>query len=126
MFGGVVSVPDTSGDMTAKAIPIASINGVTTGSVSVPAADVCQCSLTGYTTFLAETATIRVWVVPGADLNDNATWPTAAQVVTNGIPCKLDIPISIQDAAGSPYPDARLYFCATASGDGAGKLFVLS
>jgi len=45
MLTGKVSVPNTSGDMTVKAIPIVSIGGVTPGSISLTNSVACVAPL---------------------------------------------------------------------------------
>jgi hypothetical protein len=124
MLFGKVTVPDTSSDMSVKAIPVASVGGVTTGSIYIHD-DASMYTLTGYTTFAAVgSATIYICAKPDADPGDSSTWPTAQEVVDNGMPSTPTLPFYLQDIGGSPQPDVRLYFCATASGDGAGELRV--
>jgi hypothetical protein len=122
MLFGKVTVPDTSGDMTVKAIPIASVGGVTSGSINI-ANDANLYTLTGYTTFAPISGTIYIMAKPSADPDDNTTWPTAQQVVDNGMPAKPELPFYLQDIGGSPQPDARLYFAAK-SGAGSADLRV--
>ena len=118
MISGKVIVPDTSGDMTVKAIPVASIGGVTSGSINI-ANDADVYTLTGYTTFAAVTGTtVYIWAKLSADPADNSTWPTAQNVVDNGMPSTLALPFYMQNIDGSRRPDARTYFCATISGAG--------
>jgi hypothetical protein len=117
MLAGKVSVPDTSGDMSAKSIPIASVGGVTSGSINVPN-DPNRYTLTGYTTFAPVSGTIYIMANPDSDPNDDNTWPTAQDVVDSGMPATSTLPFYLQDIGGSPQPDARLYFAATVSGTG--------
>ena len=123
MLFGKVTVPDTSGDMSVKAIPIASVGGVTSGAINIPD-DASVYTLTGYTTFAAMSATVWIYADQSVDPEDSGTWPTAAYVVANGMPSTSALPFYLQDIGGSPQPDVRKYFCATASGDGAGNLRV--
>ncbi len=122
MLSGKVTVPDTSADMTVKAIPVVSVDGATSGSIDIPN-DPNIYTLTGYTTFAATSGTVYIFAKPDADPADDATWPTAQEVVDNGMPSTSALPFYLQDIGGSPQPDARLYFVAK-SGAGAGDLRV--
>lgn len=125
MLGGKVTVPDTSANMTVKAIPIVSIGGVISGSIALTnmsgeTREIC----TGYTTMQPMSGTIFILPVPEADPSDDTTWPTAQFVVDNGIPATNTLPFYIQDPWGSPsFPDMQKYFVAK-SGAGAGDLRV--
>ena len=120
MLCGKVTVPDTSGDMTVKAIPIVSVGGAIAESISI-ADDPNIYILTGYTTFAPISGTVFVYAKHGADPDDDTSWPTAQFVVDNGMPAKPELPFYLQDIGGSPQPDARLYFVAK-SGAGSADL----
>lgn len=111
MLFGKVTVPDTSADMTVKAIPVVSVGGTTSGSISI-ANDPNLYTLTGYTTFAPMSGDVYIYAKPNADPSDDATWPTAQNVVDNGMKATATLPFYLQDIGGSPQPDARLYFVA--------------
>lgn len=132
MLFGKVTIPNTSGDMTVKAIPVVSVGGATAGSIDIPN-DPNIYTLTSYTTFTSMIGIAYIYAKPSADPSDDSTWPTAQEVVDNGTPSfppktvdgelvMYPLPFYMQDIAGSPQPDARLYFVAKA--DGAGDLRV--
>lgn len=118
MLFGKVSVPDTSGNMTVKAIPIVSIGGVTSDSIALTNMSGENREIaTGYTTMCPISGTVYIYAKPEADPSDNSTWPTAQYVVDHGMPATATLPFYIQDPWGSPsFPDLRKYFVATTSG----------
>lgn len=121
MLFGKVTVPDTSGDMTAKAIPIVSLSSPpVSGSINFTnGMGETREIASGYTTMCPASGTIYIFADPGADPDDDATWPTAQHVVDNGMPATNTLPFYIQDPWGSPsFPDLRKYFAATVSGAG--------
>ncbi len=104
--------------MTVKAIPIVSIGGVTPGSISLtnPSGETREIT-SGYTTMCPMSGTVYVLAKPESDPSDDATWPTAQNVVDNGMPATSTLPFYIQDPWGSPsFPDLRKYFVATVTG----------
>jgi hypothetical protein len=114
MLPGKVTVPNTSGDMSVKAIPIVSIGGVTSGSIRVLANSGKEI-ISGRCSFTVPPGGETVWIYcdDAADSEDAATWPTAQQVVDNGTAVQNECPISIQDPGGSPsLPDLTKYFAA--------------
>lgn len=125
MLFGKVTVPDTSGDMLVKAIPIVSIGGVTSGSIALTnMSGETREIASGYTTMCPVSGTIFIYAKPEADPDDDATWPTAQNVVDLGMPATSTLPFYIQDPWGSPsFPDLRKYFVAK-TGSGAGDLRV--
>ncbi len=129
MLCGKVTVPDTSGDMSAKALPVVSIGGVTEGSIAIANNSGESLEIvSGYLSFTVPPGGGPVWIFvdPHVDPDDDGTWPTAQHVVDNGTAIQDGIPISIQDPGGAPsLPDLRKYFAAK-TGAGAGDLRVIS
>ncbi len=126
MLFGKVTVPDTSSDMSVKAIPIVSLSSPPVpGSITFTnGTGETREIATGYTTMIGIGGTVWIYAKPEANPDDNTTWPTAAFVVANGTPSTETLPYYIQDPWGSPsFPDLRKYFVAK-TGSGTGDLRV--